>query len=165
MVQGGTPTPTVSSYEISNATLNLQSYLLSDVVLRTLNEMSASSGLELVHQTVYAAVGQRNSSLLTSEIGKSASRCIKALYHEKQVSSSALTQDPFASPTWSSTYYVQELQWYKHTRIRNTPHTRIHVCFLGDSEVYFFQTQVFEEMAPDRARRNCTHSRYRLLGK
>ena len=40
---------TASAFEISNSTLNLQSYLLSDVVLRTLNEMSASSGLELAH--------------------------------------------------------------------------------------------------------------------
>ena len=40
---------TSSAFEISNATLNLQSYLLSDVVLRTLNEMSASSGLKLAH--------------------------------------------------------------------------------------------------------------------
>ena len=40
--------------------------------------MSASSGLELVSQTVCVAVGQRNSSLLTSEIGKSASSCLKA---------------------------------------------------------------------------------------
>ena len=102
---------TASAFEISNATLNLQSYLLSDVVLRTLNEMSASSGLELVHQTVYSAVGQRNSSLLTSELGKSASRCLKALYHERAVTSTALTQDVFASPTWTSSYYVQELQW------------------------------------------------------
>ena len=81
MVQGSS-TPTASAFEISNATLNLQSYLLSDVVLRSLNEMSASSGLELVHSTVYSAVGQRSSSLLTSEIGKSASRCLKAIYHE-----------------------------------------------------------------------------------
>ena len=122
MVQG-TNDVTTSAFEISNATLNLQSYLLSDVVLRTLNEMSASSGLELVHQTVYSAVGQRNSSLLTSELGKSASRCLKAIYHERQVTSTLLTQDVFASPTYSSSYYVQELQLYKHTLTHNT-HTR-----------------------------------------
>ena len=68
MVQSTTGV-TASPFEI---TLNLQSYLLSDVVLRTLNEMSVSSGLELVHSTVYSAVGQWNSSLLTSELGKSA---------------------------------------------------------------------------------------------
>ena len=111
MVQGNS-TPTATAFEISNATLNLQSYLLSDVVLRSLNEMSASSGLELVHSTVYSAVGQRSSSLLTSEIGKSASRCLKAIYHERAVTSAALTADPFAAPTWTSGgYYVQELQW------------------------------------------------------
>ena len=77
--------------------------------------MSASSGLELVHSTIYSAIGQRSSSLLTSEIGKSASRCLKAIYHERAATTAALTDDPFAAPTWSSTYYVQELQWYKHT--------------------------------------------------
>ena len=46
---------TASALEISNATLNLQAYLLSDVVLRTLG-MSSSAGLELVHSTVYSAV-------------------------------------------------------------------------------------------------------------
>jgi len=109
MVQGDA-TALVSAYEISVASLNLQSYLLSDVVLRTLNEMSASSGLEIVHETVYSAVGQRNSSVLNTELSKAASRCLKAVYHERPVAV-ALSADPFASPTWSDAYYVQELQW------------------------------------------------------
>ena len=66
-------------------------------------------------RTSSSAVGQRSSSLLTSEIGKSASRCLKAIYHERAATTAALTDDPFAAPTWSSTYYVEELQWYKHT--------------------------------------------------
>jgi hypothetical protein len=103
-------TATSSAYEITAASLNLQSYLLSDVVLRTLNEMSASSGLEIVHETVYGAVGQRSSTMLTTELGKSASRCLKALYHERPVTTS-LQADPFASPVYSSSYYVQELQY------------------------------------------------------
>ena len=52
MVQVGADV-TASAFECSNATLNLQSYLLSDVVLRTLNEMSASSGEHTHTQQIY----------------------------------------------------------------------------------------------------------------
>ena len=160
MVQGDS-TPTASAFEISNATLNLQSYLLSDVVLRTLNEMSASSGLELVHQTTYSAVGQRSSSLLTSELGKSASRCLKAIYHERAVSSAALTTDPFAAPTWTTSYYVQELQWrlgslfFPNTSIRGDGPRQ------SAPELYCMALQAFGQLTGSAPTVSTTEKEYR----
>ena len=160
MVQGNS-TPTASAFEISNATLNLQSYLLSDVVLRSLNEMSASSGLELVHSTVYSAVGQRSSSLLTSEIGKSASRCLKAIYHERAVTSAALTVDPFA-PTWTTGgYYVQELQWRLGSLF--FPNTSIRGDGPRESapELYAMALQAFGQMTGSAPTISTTEQEYR----
>ena len=57
----------IPGYEVTAASLNLSSYILSDVVLRTINESSASSGLELVHTTIYSAIGQRTGTLLNTE--------------------------------------------------------------------------------------------------
>jgi hypothetical protein len=98
-----------AGYEITACSLNLSSYILSDVVLRTINESSASSGLELVHQTIYSAIGQRTGTLLNSELGRAASRVLKCVYRERELYTGP-NQDNFVSPTWSDTYYVQESQ-------------------------------------------------------
>ena len=62
MAMVGDSTVTNQNYEITSASLNLQSYMLSDLILRTMNEMSSNSGLEIVHQTCYSAIGQRSNT-------------------------------------------------------------------------------------------------------
>jgi hypothetical protein len=113
------------NYAISNASLNLQSYLLSDVVLRTLNQMAASSGLEVVSSTVYAAVGERSTNTINLELGKSASRALSCIYAERPkvvaIDSTCVVREK-SSPT----DYVTEAQfrcgslYFPQTSIRAT---------------------------------------------
>ena len=153
---------TANGYEIVAASLNLQSYLLSDVVLRTLNEASASSGLEVVHETVYSAIGQRSTTMYNAELTKAASRCLKAVYHERKITTVApFLDDDFASPIYSSTYFVSELQYrlgsifFPNTSIRGD-------TFRQSAPELFAQTlQAFGHMAGSNPNLAVTESKFR----
>ena len=150
-----------TAYEITAASLNLQSYLLSDVVLRTLNEMSASSGLEVCHQTVYSAIGQRSTTMYNAELTKAASRCLKAVYHERELSSGTSTIDDFASPIYSATYFPQELQYrlgsifFPNTSIRGDTFRQ------SAPELYATTLQAFGHMTGSDPALAVTESKFR----
>ena len=150
-----------TSYEITSASLNLQSYLLSDVVLRTLNEASASSGLEVVHQTVYSAIGQRSSTMFNSELTKAASRCLKAVYHERPLSTSGAMVDDFASPPYSNTYFPSEVQfrlgsiYFPNTSIRADSFRQ------ASPELYAQTLQAFGHMPGSDPKLGVTERRFR----
>ena len=111
MAMVGDSTVTTQNYEITSASLNLQSYMLSDLILRTMNEMSSTSGLEIVHQTCYSAIGQRSNTTSSIELSKAASRALKAVYHERPLATSTPASDEFASPVYSASYFNMELQY------------------------------------------------------
>jgi hypothetical protein len=110
MASSSNATGQVMNYAISNASLNLQSYLLSDVVLRTLNQMSAANGLEIVSSTNYVAVGERSTNTLNLELGKAASRALSCIYAERDkthpINSTSMKRRPI-----TSTDFVEELQF------------------------------------------------------
>ena len=113
----------IPGYEISACSLNLSSYILSDVVLRTINESSASTGLELVHQTIYSAIGQRTGTLLNTELSRAASRVLKSVYREREV---------YAGPNQDTSFHQ---------------HGVIHIMCKNHRPVlavYFFRTRLYE---------------------
>ena len=141
------------SYLVSSCSLNLQSYLLSDVVMRTLSEMSSSSGLELVHETVYSAIGQRTSTVLNTEFSKAASRVLKAVYHERPTASPDSTVSKFAAVPWSdataSLYCCLEQQWRLGSQYFPNTSIRGDVCRESAPEIYAAALQAFGAFTPD----------------
>ena len=135
------------SYLVSSCSLNLQSYLLSDVVMRTLSEMSSSSGLELVHETVYSAIGQRTSTVVNQEFSKACSRCLKAIYHERPTASQDTTVSKFAAVSWSDLtpglYVCQEQQWRLGSQYFPNTSIRGDSCRETAPEIYTAALQAF----------------------
>jgi hypothetical protein len=95
------------NYAISNISINAQSYLLSDLVLRNLNSLSATSGLEVVSSTYFSATGQRNVSLYSAELAKAASRALMCVYSEKLSGPRPITESPMASAALDSSYCAE----------------------------------------------------------
>ena len=98
-------------YSIVAASLNLMSYQLSDICLRTLSEASASQGLEITSKACYSVVGQRTSTVLNLDISKSASRVLSAFYRERPATKTDSSKDSFASVPYDANYYVAEEIW------------------------------------------------------
>jgi hypothetical protein len=101
----------ILSYQITNASMNVQSFLLSDVVLRTLNGMAAQSGLEVVCSSMYCATGERNSNTLNLELGKASSRALMCIYAEQEKTRANKTTSPVRRAILNAANYVQELQF------------------------------------------------------
>ena len=142
-----------AGYLVSSCSLNLQSYLLSDVVSRTLSEMSSQSGLELVHETVYSAIGQRSSTVLNTEFSKAASRVLKAIYHERPTASQDSTVSKFAAVSWSDAtpglYFCLEQQWRLGAQYFPNTSIRGDSCRESAPEVYAAALQAFGTFARD----------------
>ena len=140
-----------AGYLVKSCSLNLQSYLLSDVVMRTLSEMSSTSGLELVHQTVYSAIGQRSSTVINQEFSKAASRVLKAIYHERPTASQDSTVSKFAAVPWSdatpSLYTCLEAQWRLGAQYFPNTSIRGDTCRESAPEIYAAALQAFGAFA------------------
>ena len=99
------------NYSITNASLNVQSFLLSDVVLRSLNSMAAESGLEVVCSSMYCAAGERTTDTLNLELGKASSRALMCIYAETNKVRANASLSPMARASLDTTNYVSELQF------------------------------------------------------
>jgi hypothetical protein len=90
---------TALSYEIIESAIMTESYQLSDLVLRNLNQMSASSGLEYVYNTYFNTNGKRTTTSVNIESRKAVSRALAMVYIENpNVTAAAESdRDSFAS--------------------------------------------------------------------
>ena len=70
------------SYEIVDCAIVCESYQLSDLILRNLNQMSSSSGLEYLFTTWYSTSGRRNTNSINIESRKAVSRALLMFYAE-----------------------------------------------------------------------------------
>lgn len=120
------------NYSVSNMRFQTESYLLSDLVMRSLNEQSASAGLEVVCTTAFNNQTSRATSLLTTDVGKSVSRALSFIYKEREIittiNRSNLSNFMSVKQTGTdSTSYVNEWQarvgslYYPQASIRTTP--------------------------------------------
>ena len=69
-------------YSITDCAVVTEAYQLSDLVLRTLNQMSSSAGLEYVYNTYFTTSGKRSSTTVSIESRKAVSRALMAFYIE-----------------------------------------------------------------------------------
>jgi hypothetical protein len=70
------------SYEIVDCAIVCESYQLSDLILRNLNQMSSSSGLEYIFTTWFSTSGRRNTNSINIESRKAVSRALMMFYSE-----------------------------------------------------------------------------------
>lgn len=70
------------SYEIIDCAVVCESYQLSDLILRNLNQMASSSGLEYLFTTWYSTSGRRNTNSINIESRKAVSRALMMFYVE-----------------------------------------------------------------------------------
>ena len=84
-------------YEITECAIMAESYQLSDLVLRNLNQMSASSGLEYVYSTYFNTNDRRTTTLVNIESRKAVSRALSMVYIESPVVADESARDTFAS--------------------------------------------------------------------
>ena len=70
------------SYEIIDCAVVCESYQLSDMILRNLNQMASSSGLEYLFTTWYSTSGRRNTNSINIESRKAVSRALLMFYVE-----------------------------------------------------------------------------------
>ena len=75
------------NYQITDCAIVCESYQLSDLVLRTLNQISSSSGLEYVYNTWFNTSGKRASSSINIESRKAVSRALSCFYVETAMDS------------------------------------------------------------------------------
>ena len=62
------------SYSITDCAVVTEAYQLSDLVLRNLNQISSSSGLEYLYKTWFSTSGKRSGTSINIESGKACSR-------------------------------------------------------------------------------------------
>ena len=94
---GSIVSPTPGSYTIVGCSIVTDTYLLTDSIMRSLNEQTATSGLEIVYKTWFNTQGTRQQSFLNAESRKAVSRALTAIYRERNPSV-GFTDDLFTLP-------------------------------------------------------------------
>ena len=78
-------------YSVIQPRIQCDAYMLTDSIMRSLNEAAASSGLEVVFPTYFTTIQSRNSTLLNMESRRACSRALSAFYLEQTPISAFLT--------------------------------------------------------------------------
>ena len=136
-------------YSIVAASLNLMSYQLSDICLRSISEASASQGLEIVSKACYSVVGQRSSTVLNLDISKSASRVLSAFYRERPATTTDSSKDCFASVPYDADHYVQEEIWRLGSLYFPSQSIRADSYRTSSPEIYCQALQAFSTFTKD----------------
>lgn len=71
------------TYAVNNPRIQCDSYMLTDSIMRTLNEAAASSGLEVVFPTYFTTIQTRTGNNLNMESRRACSRALSAFYTEQ----------------------------------------------------------------------------------
>ena len=70
-------------YSVIQPRIQCDAYMLTDSIMRSLNESAASSGLEVVFPTYFTTIQSRNTTLLNMESRRACSRALSAFYLEQ----------------------------------------------------------------------------------
>jgi hypothetical protein len=79
----GTAASDTLNYSITQCRLELESYLLTDSVMKVINQVAATQGLEVVAATCQNTQSNRLSSQVVVDVAKSCSRALNVLYKER----------------------------------------------------------------------------------
>lgn len=77
------------NYSISACRIDFETYLLTDSVMSVINQVAASTGLEVVSATTQDTQSIRNSTRLVVDVARSCSRALSVLYKERYPKSAA----------------------------------------------------------------------------
>jgi hypothetical protein len=100
----------ITSYVIDNPYFAIRSVQLTDSAQRSLNEMSAQNGLELVYCDYERTDRVENAASVNMEIRKSASRALKAfLITRSGANTNNPVRDSFSSELWKYKYWQWQL--------------------------------------------------------
>ena len=80
------------NYAITGCRLDLESYILTDSVMKVLNQECSSRGLEVISQTTSTTQAQRSTTSITVDISRSCSRALSVIYKERVPQGSASSQ-------------------------------------------------------------------------
>ena len=75
----GTNDTDTLNFEIMGIRVETEAYLLTDLVLRSLNNMAATGGLEVVIDTCACTLGSRTSNTINMECRKAVSRSLQVV--------------------------------------------------------------------------------------
>ncbi len=97
-------------YTVTDIRLECECYTLADLVLRSLNSMASSSGLEVLTVTAHDTQGTRAAASINLDCGRACSRALGYLYRERPVVSLNADADKFATVVQNSDFYVTQMQ-------------------------------------------------------
>jgi hypothetical protein len=85
------------NYQITACRLDLESYLLTDSVMRVINDTAATQGLEVIAATTQNTQSQRTSSQIVVDVAKSCSRALSVIYKERPQKGTAATTNGYGA--------------------------------------------------------------------
>lgn len=116
----------VPAYSISDIRVECDSYQLTDLILRSLNEMASQTGLEVVFSTYFSTQATRAASSLNIESRKAVSRALGAFMRERTPKlAAAANTDAFLASAITNGAGCTDLQWragnlyFPNTSLRN----------------------------------------------
>lgn len=103
----------IPGYAISDIHVQCDSYQLTDLVQRQLNQMASTSGLEVVYSTFFDTQSSRATSTLNLESRKAVSRALGAVFKERapKAATGAANVDAFAATTIDSNTGPTDVQF------------------------------------------------------
>ena len=149
------------NYEIVDCCIVTESYMLSDLVLRTLNQISSSSGLEYVFNSWFTTSDKRTTNSMEIESRKAVSRALAAVYCEQKVATldvPEVSRDSYSSaaPTFLEAQYRIGSQYYPQAPLRGS------TAALLSPELYAYSLLAFNKYGNRTTRAGATLENYEL---
>lgn len=106
------PTADVTpSYEVIRVQMQMDSYMLSDISLRVLNQAAAANSLEITATTCHNTISSRVTSSLNLDSGKSVSRALGSVFKERPASATYVqNSERFASKPFDTASFLSQYQ-------------------------------------------------------
>ena len=153
----GTNNADVLNFEIMNIRLEAESYLLTDLVLRSLNNMAATGGLEVVIDTCACTLGSRTSNTINMECRKAVSRSLQVVYCERAAKASTATKTcSLSSAALTTTAGPIDVSWQLGSSYFPNSALRGQTPIILSPETYTHMLQTFRMYCTDNKRAKCT---------
>ena len=106
------------NYAITACRIDFETYLLTDSVMRVINQTAATQGLEVVSATTQDTQSQRLSTQLVLDVNRSCSRALSVIYKERtanpgnNVQYDSMASLPIDGTNYPTQYWVRAGQLY-----------------------------------------------------
>lgn len=167
MIDAGATITKIMNYSVTGCRIDFESYLLTDSVMRVLNQEAASRGLEVVSATTSDTQSQRNQSQIVVDVARSCSRALNVIYKERPPFGTASTAagygqiglfDPVASaaicPATIAGYVNIPVEWqaragqlyFPQSSIRGTATAASPLLGTCENELYAQTLRAFQKL-------------------